>query len=191
MIGKDQLASMKPGGFLINNARGDVVDIDALAAALDDGQLGGAAIDVFPEEPRSGDATFTTPLAGRENVLLTPHIGGNTLEAQAAIAREVGDKLTRFLQEGATGSAVNIPNVDLPLRRAGQHRILHFHRNVPGVLGRMHTVLASLNVNINAEFLQSAGELSYVILDVDPVEVEMVHEELSKIPETIRIRTII
>ncbi|MCH2144575.1 MAG: phosphoglycerate dehydrogenase [Phycisphaerales bacterium] len=191
MIGERELGQMKQGGFLINNARGNVVDLDALAAALDSGQVGGAALDVFPEEPKSGDAKFTTPLAGRTNVLLTPHIGGNTLEAQAAIAREVGSKLNRFLLEGATGTAVNLPNVDLPSRGPGQHRILHFHRNVPGVLGRMHTALAGLNVNINAEFLQSSGDLSYVILDVDPIEIETVHEELSKIPETIRIRTII
>lgn len=191
MIGAEQIARMQPGAFLINNARGNVIDHGALVEALDEGRLGGAAIDVFPEEPTSGDATFESPLAGRDNVLLTPHIGGNTQEAQAAIASEVGQKLVRFLREGGTGTAVNIPNVDLPSRRADQHRILHFHRNVPGVLGRMHTVLASLGVNINAEFLQSTGDLSYVIVDVDPIEVEKVHEEIAKIPETIRIRTII
>ena len=114
-----------------------------------------------------------------------------TLEAQAAIGGEVGEKIRRFIREGATGTAVNLPNVDLPSRRDGQHRILHFHRNVPGVLGRMHTALAGLNVNINAEFLQSSGDLSYVILDVDPIEIETVHREISRIPETIRIRTII
>ncbi|MDG2030216.1 MAG: phosphoglycerate dehydrogenase [Phycisphaerales bacterium] len=191
MIGSQELAGMKRGSFLINNARGDIVDIDALAKALDDEHLAGAAVDVFPEEPKSGDSEFSTPLAGRDNVILTPHIGGNTLEAQAAIGGEVGEKIRRFIREGATGTAVNLPNVDLPSRRDGQHRILHFHRNVPGVLGRMHTVLAGLNVNITAEFLQSSGDLSYVILDVDPIEIDRVQEEISKIPETIRIRTII
>lgn len=191
MIGATEIAQMQPGTFLINNARGNIIEIEAVVAGLQSGQLGGVAIDVFPEEPRSGDAAFTTPLAGLDNVILTPHIGGNTQEAQAAIAQEVGAKLTRFICEGATSTAVNVPEVDLPSRRAGQHRILHFHENVPGVLSRMHATLAELGVNINAEFLQSTGNLSYVILDVDPIEVTRVHEELAKIPETIRIRTII
>ena len=191
MIGAQQIAQMRPGSFLINNARGDVVEINAVVEGLQSGHLAGAAIDVFPEEPRIGDATFETPLAGLDNVLLTPHIGGNTQEAQASIAQEVSAKLVRYLCEGATSTAVNVPEVDLPSRREGQHRILHFHQNVPGVLSRMHATLAELGVNINAEFLQSSGELSYVILDVDPIEVTRVHEELAKIPETIRIRTII
>jgi len=190
MIGRDQLETMRAGSFLINNARGDVVDIDALAAALDRGHLAGAALDVFPLEPRSGDAGFESPLVGRSNVILTPHIGGNTLEAQAAIGAEVAGKLSRFMLEGATGTAVNLPNVDLPARRPGQLRILHFHRNVPGVLGRMHGLLADLGVNISAEFLQSDGELSYVILDVEPLAVNRVREEIGRIPETIRTRTI-
>jgi len=191
MIGEQELQRMPEGSFLINNARGNIVQIDALVSALQSGHLAGAAIDVFPEEPRSGEDAFSTPLAGLENVLLTPHIGGNTQEAQASIAKEVGSKLARFLKEGGTGTSVNVPEVDLPTLREGQHRILHFHENVPGVLSRMHAKLAELDVNINAEFLQSTGRLSYVILDVDPIEVALVHQELAKIPETIRIRTII
>ena len=191
MIGATQIARMQQGSFLINNARGNIIDIDALVEALESGHLGGAAIDVFPDEPRTGDDAFMTPLAGLDNVLLTPHIGGNTQEAQASIAKEVGSKLSRFLGTGATGTAVNVPEVDLPTLREGQHRILHFHQNTPGVLSRMHAALAELKVNINAEYLQSTGDLSYVILDVDPIEVAHVHEELAKIPETIRIRTII
>lgn len=190
MIGADQLATMRPGAFLINNARGDVVDLEALAEALDRGHLAGAAVDVFPVEPRSGEAGFECPLLGRPNVILTPHIGGNTLEAQAAIGEEVSGKLARFMLEGATGTAVNLPNVDLPARRPGQLRILHFHRNVPGVLGRMHGVLAELEVNISAEYLQSDGDLSYVILDVEPLAVDRVRDEIARIPETIRTRTI-
>ena len=135
--------------------------------------------------------SFETPLAGLENVLLTPHIGGNTLEAQAAIADEVGEKLVRFACEGSTGTAVNLPAVDLPSRGEGQHRILHFHRNVPGVLGTMHSALAELGVNINAEYLQSEGDLSYVILDVDPVDAGVIRDALEKIPETIRMRIIV
>ncbi len=191
MIDEGCLRRMKPESLLINNSRGNVVEIDALVNALRGGHLGGAAIDVFPEEPRSGDSPFETPLAGLENVLLTPHIGGNTLEAQAAIADEVGEKLVRFACEGSTGTAVNLPTVDLPSRGEGQHRILHFHHNVPGVLGTMHSALAALGVNINAEYLQSEGDLSYVILDVDPVDVEAIRTELEKIPETIRMRIIV
>ena len=190
LFGPSQLQAMKEGAFLINNARGNVVDVDALTEALRSGRLAGAAIDVFPSEPRSGTAEFTSPLRGCENVLLTPHIGGSTLEAQSAIAREVGNKLTRYLREGATGTSVNLPGVDLPPRKDDQQRILHFHRNVPGVLGRMHSSLAELGVNINAEYLQSQGDLSYVILDVDPIEPHIIHEELKRIPETIRFRTI-
>lgn len=191
MINAECLARMKPNALLINNSRGDVVEIDPLVKAIESGHIGGAAIDVFPEEPRTGNSSFETPLAGLENVLLTPHIGGNTLEAQSAIADEVGEKLVRFAREGSTGTAVNLPNVDLPSRGEGQHRILHFHRNVPGVLGTMHSALADLGVNINAEYLQSEGDLSYVILDVDPVDVDAIRNELEKIPETIRMRIIV
>ena len=191
MIDAECLARMKPNALLINNSRGDVVEIEALVKAIESGRLGGAAIDVFPEEPRSGNSAFETPLAGLENVLLTPHIGGNTLEAQASIADEVGEKLVRFAREGTTGTAVNLPTVDLPSRGEGQHRILHFHRNVPGVLGKMHSALADLGVNINAEYLQSQGDLSYVILDVDPADENAIRTELEKIPETIRMRIIV
>lgn len=190
MFGAEQIAHMKPGAIVINNARGNVVDLDALHAAISDERIGGAAIDVFPEEPDSREAGFQSALAGLPNVLLTPHIGGNTLEAQASIAGEVGNKIAHFLAEGGTGTAVNVPAVDLPLRKEGQHRLLHFHENVPGVLSKMHGVLAELGANINAEYLQSSGELSYVILDVDPIEVERVRERLAALPETIRVRSI-
>ena len=191
LLGERELQAMKPGAFLINNARGNIVDLEALAEALDDGRLAGAAIDVFPSEPRSGNAEFQNPLQGKDNVLLTPHIGGSTLEAQSAIAREVGNKLVRYHREGATGTAVNLPEVDLPARKEHHHRILHFHKNVPGVLSRMHSSLADLGVNINAEYLQSQGDLSYVILDVDPVDPQLINQELTRIPETIRFRTIV
>ncbi|MCA9283680.1 MAG: phosphoglycerate dehydrogenase [Phycisphaerales bacterium] len=190
MIGAAELAMMRPGSFLINNARGSVVDIGALAVALASGAIGGAAVDVFPEEPAANQGAFDCPLAGLSNAILTPHIGGSTEEAQENIARDVSSKLLRFMLNGSTTTSVNVPEVDLPLLRESQHRILHFHRNVPGVLGRMHTMLAARGVNINAEFLQSKAELSYVILDVDPVEGEAVKEGLRQIPETIRVRTL-
>jgi len=189
MIGAAQLGSMRPGAVLINNARGGVVDTEALAAALASGRLSGAALDVFPSEPEQNGAAFETPLRGLSNVILTPHIGGSTEEAQASIALEVAEKLVRYLAHGSTSTSVSVPEVDLPSRREDQLRITHFHHNVPGVLRQMHTALADLGVNINAEYLQSTRDLSYVIMDVDPgapaVEVE---RRLAAIPETIRLR---
>lgn len=189
MIGAAELARMKPGAVLINNARGGVVDIDALAAALHQGRLSGAAIDVFPSEPEQNGASFETPLRGLPNVILTPHIGGSTEEAQALIALEVAEKLAKYLTHGSTSTSVSVPEVDLPLRRDDQLRIAHFHQNVPGVLRQLHTVLADLGVNINAEYLQSNRSLSYVIMDVDPsAPVDEIARRLAAVPETIRMR---
>jgi len=191
LIGARELARMRRGAMLINNARGSVVDLAALAESLRSGHLGGAALDVYPTEPEATRGEFSCPLSNAPNVILTPHIGGSTEEAQHAIAREVADKLLRYLRDGTTTMSVNVPEVDLPHRIAGQHRILHFHRNVPGVLSRLHGMLASLSVNINAEFLQSNRDVSYVILDVDPHHVETVRDRLHEIPETIRVRTLV
>lgn len=188
MIGERELRLMQPGAFLINNARGVIVDLDALANAIRAGMVSGAAVDVFPCEPSDSNERFTTPLAGLPNVILTPHIGGSTHEAQVGIARDVTNKIVRFLKTGSTTSAVNLPEVDLPLVRPKQSRILHFHRNVPGVLSKMHRVLADRNININAEYLQSDADVSYVILDVDPFDARSVRDELEAIPETIRLR---
>jgi D-3-phosphoglycerate dehydrogenase len=190
MIGPAQLGRMKRGAMLINNARGSVIDLLALRDALAAGHLDGAALDVFPAEPANAKGSFECPLAGLPNVILTPHVGGSTEEAQQGIASDVSAKLLRFIEDGSTASAVNVPPVDLPKLRPDQHRILHFHHNVPGVLSKMHRVLADLNVNINAEFLQSNATVSYVILDVDPIEGEAVKAGLSAIPETIRVRTL-
>ena len=190
LIDATAIAQMRPGAMLINNARGSVVDLDALASALRDGRLGGAAVDVYPSEPKKNDDPFTTPLAGLPNVILTPHIGGSTEEAQAAIARDAANKLVRYLVEGSTRTSVSVPEVDLPRPKPGRHRILHFHRNVPGVLGRMHTLLAEIDANITAEYLQSDPEVSYVILDVESESVEDAVERMRSIPETIRMRTL-
>ncbi|HMN96756.1 MAG TPA: phosphoglycerate dehydrogenase [Phycisphaerales bacterium] len=190
LLGAAEIARLRPGAFVINNARGNVVDLPALAEALRAGHVGGAAIDVFPAEPEESSCPFACDLAGLPNVILTPHIGGSTEEAQEAIARDVCAKLVRFARNGSTSTAVNVPEVDLPQLRPDQHRILHFHHNVPGVLGRMHTMLATLGVNINAEHLQSSGDVSYVILDVDPVGGEAVKRGLAEVPETIRLRTL-
>ncbi|MBM4110064.1 MAG: phosphoglycerate dehydrogenase [Phycisphaerae bacterium] len=188
MIGAPQLARMKRGAALINNARGSVVDISALAAALRSGHLSGAALDVFPQEPASGKEPFESALRGLGNVILTPHIGGSTEEAQESIAIEVAEKLVRHWTCGSTASAVNFPEVDLPRLRAGQVRIMHVHRNVPGVLSTMHGHFARESVNINAEYLQSDPHTSYVILDVDPFEGDGIVRALSALPETVRMR---
>jgi D-3-phosphoglycerate dehydrogenase len=190
MIGAEQIARMRPGTCLINNARGSIVDLDALADALRDGRLFGAALDVYPTEPARARGEFTCPVNGLPNVILTPHIGGSTEEAQQNIAVEVSSKLLRYFREGTTTSAVNVPEVDLPVRRADRHRILHFHHNVPGVLSKMHAIMAELDVNITAEYLQSNAEVSYVILDIDARHGEVVKERLHGIPETIRVRTL-
>ncbi|NCF39970.1 MAG: phosphoglycerate dehydrogenase [Planctomycetia bacterium] len=190
LLGPAELARMKPGAMLINNARGSVVDLDALADALRSGAIGGAAVDVYPSEPKRNDDPFSTPLAGLPNVILTPHIGGSTEEAQAAIARDAAGKVARYLTEGSTRTSVSVPEVDLPSPKPDRHRILHFHRNVPGVLGRMHTLLAEIDANITAEYLQSDPEVSYVILDVESESVDEVAERMRSIPETIRMRTV-
>ena len=188
LIGAAQLKQMKPGAMLVNNSRGKVVDLVALAAALKSGHVGGAAVDVFPEEPAENGAGFTTPLAGLPNVILTPHIGGSTEEAQEAIAVDVAEKLARFWTQGGTAASVNFPQVDLPNMRSGQVRILHVHQNVPGVLSKMHTLLAQAGVNINAEHLQSDQNTSYVILDVDAFQDTNIMNSLRTLPETIRMR---
>ena len=207
MISKAQLKLMKKGSFVINNARGSVVDVPALADAIKSGHLGGAAADVFPYEPAGRGEPFKSELIGLSNVILTPHVGGSTEEAQSNIAEDVIGKLLRFVNNGSTTGSVNMPIVDLPaqisageepmtqgadveskLRRS--HRILHFHRNVPGVLSKMHGLIADMGVNINAEYLQTSKDVGYVVLDVDPKNGKKIVEGLKKMPETIRVRAL-
>ncbi|MFG0274111.1 MAG: NAD(P)-dependent oxidoreductase, partial [Phycisphaerales bacterium] len=190
LIDEARLAQMRPGAMLINNARGDVVDLDALARALRDGRLGGAAVDVFPSEPASNTDAFASPLTDAPNVVLTPHIGGSTEEAQRTIALEVAGKLARYMNNGSTLGSVNLPEVDLPTLKDGAHRILHYHRNVPGVLSKLHTMIADLGVNITAEHLQSNARFGYVIIDVDASRGEEIKRGLAQIPETVRVRTL-
>lgn len=195
LIGADEMARMKPGAYLINNARGGVVDLDALADALRRGHLAGAALDVFPTEPsKTGDA-FDCPLQGMPNVILTPHIGGSTAEAQRAIALDVAAKLTRFIDTGSTIGSVNMPEVDLPEQGAPRgerraHRILNFHRNVPGVLAQIHRAAGELGVNVAGQYLRTLGEVGYVVIDVDPSDTEAFTERIKAIPETIRTRVL-
>ncbi|MCM2340423.1 phosphoglycerate dehydrogenase [Rhodoferax sp.] len=187
MIAAAQLAAMKPGSHLINASRGSVVDIDALTAALERGHLHGAAIDVFPVEPHGNDGLFTSPLTRFDNVILTPHIGGSTLEAQINIGTEVAAKLIRYSANGSTTSAVNFPEVALPAH-TGRSRLLHIHRNVPGVLAHVNERLSEAGINIVAQYLSTNEEIGYVVIDVDSTASQAAMNELCAVPETIRCR---
>jgi D-3-phosphoglycerate dehydrogenase len=191
MIRAAQLAKMRNGATLINASRGSVVDIDALADALRRGHLVGAAVDVFPLEPKGNDDAFVSPLVGMDNVILTPHIGGSTLEAQDNIGIEVASKLIRYSDNGSTLSAVNFPEVTLPEHPRSQ-RLLHIHRNVPGILARVNDVFSSGNINIDAQFLQTDSEVGYVVIDVgaDAQQATALKEQLAAIPGTLRSRVL-
>ena len=166
MIGTQALARMRKGSYLINASRGTVVDIGALAKALKSGHLAGAAVDVYPEEPETNSDGFVTELQGLPNVILTPHIGGSTEEAQAAIGKEVATSLIKFVRSGATTGAVNFPQVETPLI-ANTHRILNVHRNVPGVLRDINRIVSDLNANIHAQVLSTDANIGYLVMDLD------------------------
>ncbi len=166
MIGARELAQMRAGSYLLNASRGTVVDIPALAESLKGGHLAGAAIDVFPEEPETNSDGFATPLRGLANVVMTPHIGGSTAEAQEAIGREVGAALTKFVNAGVTTGAVNFPQIDLPLT-PGKHRILNVHRNVPGVLRDINRSVSEKGANIAAQVLATDPDIGYLVMDLD------------------------
>ena len=189
MIGAGEIARMRRGAMLINASRGNVVDIEALAAALRDKHLAGAAVDVFPKEPKGRDEEFISPLRDFDNVLLTPHVGGSTQEAQLNIGTEVASKLVRYSDNGSTFSAVNFPEVNLP-EHAGSRRLLHIHHNVPGVLSRINDVFSQGGVNINGQHLQTQGDLGYVVIDVSASaeQSEGLREQLASIPGTVRTR---
>jgi D-3-phosphoglycerate dehydrogenase len=189
MIGAPEIARLRPGAMLINASRGNVVDIGALTAALRDRHLAGAAVDVFPREPKSRDEEFQSSLRDFDNVILTPHVGGSTQEAQLNIGGEVAAKLVRYSDNGSTLSAVNFPEVNLP-EHVGSSRLLHIHHNVPGVLSRINDVFSRAGININGQHLQTEGDLGYVVLDVtaDDAQSENLREQLSAIPGTIRTR---
>ena len=189
MFGAEQIAAMKPGAILINASRGSVVDIDALAAALDSGQVAGTAIDVFPVEPRSNDEEFTSPLRQFDNAILTPHVGGSTQEAEANIGTEVAEKLVKYSDNGTTISSVNFPEVALP-SHAGTHRLLHVHQNIPGILSAINGVFSDNNINICSQFLQTNERIGYVVVDIDAEYSEIALDELRKIDGTIRARVL-
>ncbi|MGA2145851.1 MAG: phosphoglycerate dehydrogenase [Bryobacteraceae bacterium] len=190
MMGAAQLSAMKRGACLINAARGTVVDIGALAEALRGGRLAGAAIDVFPAEPKTAAEEFVSPLRGLDNVLLTPHIGGSTEEAQENIGLEVAGKLIKYSDNGSTLTAVNFPEVSLPEHPSG-HRLLHIHRNQPGVLSAINQVFSAATVNIAGEYLQTNPKIGYVVIDVETREEEetlALKRTLDSVPGTLRTR---
>jgi len=191
MIGADELARMRPGAHLINAARGTVVDIDALDAALRSGHIGGAALDVFPVEPKGNGDAFVSPLTAYDNVILTPHVGGSTLEAQDNIGVEVAAKLVRYSDNGSTLSAVNFPEVTLP-EHAESLRLLHIHQNVPGVLSKVNEIFSRHNVNIDGQFLRTDAKVGYVVIDITASEAQAgaVREALAAIPGTLRTRVL-
>jgi D-3-phosphoglycerate dehydrogenase len=185
LITRERLALMKSSAILINASRGGVVDINALHDALVEKRLGGAALDVFPVEPRNEKEEFISPLRGLDNVILTPHIGGSTEEAQENIGREVADKMTRFLKAGTTRGAVNFPEIS-HVEKNTRSRVLNVHRNVPGVIARMNADFAEAGLNIVAQHLQTSGAIGYVITDVDAEISKELLQKLCNEPATIR-----
>jgi D-3-phosphoglycerate dehydrogenase len=187
MMGPAELAQMKKGSYLLNASRGTVVQIPALVAALKEGHLAGAAIDVFPEEPEANGDNFVTPLQKLPNVILTPHIGGSTGEAQASIGREVATSLIKFVNTGATTGAVNFPQIEMP-QAAGTHRILNVHRNVPGVLRDVNRIVSERNANIHSQLLSTDADIGYLIMDLDQDVSREVREDIAALDTDIRTR---
>ena len=187
MFGAAQMAAMKSGSHLINASRGTVVDIDALTAALESRHLLGAAIDVFPAEPQGNDSVFSSPLTKFDNVILTPHIGGSTSEAQVNIGTEVAAKLVRYGNNGSSTTAVNFPEVVLP-EHTGRSRLLHIHKNMPGVLAHVNERLSAAGINIAAQYLSTFEGLGYVVIDVDSAASQSALDQLRSVPGTIRCR---
>src|SRR5579871_4366627 len=189
MITKSLLKQFKKGSILLNYARGEVVDLDALSAAIEEGNISGAAIDVYPWEPEKNGDKFETPLQGLPNVLLTPHIGGSTEEAQQNIGEDVSNKLFQYLEKGITTGSHTIPSLSLPPQE-GTHRILHIHKNVPGVLSEINTQLSKYNINILGQYLKTNDEIGYVVLDVDKKLSAQALELLKQVKQTIKARLV-
>jgi D-3-phosphoglycerate dehydrogenase / 2-oxoglutarate reductase len=187
LIGEREIGLMKKGSYLLNASRGNVVVLPALAEALKSGHLAGAAVDVFPEEPESNSDDFTTPLRGLPNMILTPHVAGSTMEAQAAIGREVASTLVKFVNVGASTGAVNFPQVDLaPVE--GAHRILNVHKNVPGVLRDINRIVSDKNANIQAQILATDPDIGYLIMDLDHDVSNDVRKAIAALPTNIKTR---
>lgn len=190
MIGARELSVMKPQSYLINASRGSVVVIEDLARAIEMGHLAGCAIDVFPVEPASNKERFKSPLQGLPNVILTPHIGGSTEEAQKAIGLEVTESFRRYLNIGSSSGAVNFPNVDLPVKH-GTSRILNVHLNEPGVLGEINTIISNIGANIEGQFLSTDYEIGYLVMDVESKKAQEIADKISVLPRSIRTRVVL
>lgn len=189
MMGPQQFAQMKPGSVFMNAARGGCVDIDALSQALDSGHLRGAAVDVFPTEPKANGEPLDSPLVPFDQVLLTPHIGGSTQEAQANIGLEVAEKLVKYSDTGGTTTAVNFPEVSIPATQ-DTHRLLHIHQNVPGILSQINTLFAQSGINVSAQSLMTKGEIGYLVMDVDECDSKTALSQLKTINGTLRARVL-
>jgi D-3-phosphoglycerate dehydrogenase len=187
LINKNVIKNFKKGSILINYARGEVVDLDALAKSLEEGQLSGAAIDVYPWEPEKNGDKFTSPLQGLPNVILTPHIGGSTEEAQQNIGEDVSNKMFQYLEMGGSIGSHTVPPLSLPPQE-GAHRILHVHRNVPGVLSAINTTLANNKINIVGQYLKTNDEIGYVVLDIDRKLSSTAVNLLKEVKDTIKVR---
>ncbi len=189
MINKKTLAQCKKGAILINFARGEVVDLNAMSGALQTGALSGAAVDVYPDEPGENGAAFSCPLQQMPNVLLTPHIGGSTEEAQVNIGRDVSSKLVAFVDTGVTTGSLSVPELSLPVQE-NTHRILHIHKNVPGVLSAINSELSLHNINILGQYLKTRDDIGYVVLDIDKKASRVVAELLGNVKGTIKVRSL-
>jgi D-3-phosphoglycerate dehydrogenase len=187
MIGEEELAQMKEKSILLNLARGSVVDIDALREAINSGHIAGAGIDVYPEEPESKGETFTSALQNLPNVILTPHIGGSTLEAQYNIGLDVSTKLIKLIDNGTTVDSHTVPSLNLPVQK-NAHRILHIHENKPGVLSEINSCLSDMDINILGQYLKTNEYIGYVVLDIDKDYNDKVLDKLSNVKHTIKTR---
>ncbi|MBA4070210.1 MAG: phosphoglycerate dehydrogenase, partial [Acinetobacter sp.] len=186
---KDQFAQMKEGSIFINAARGTCVVIEDLADAIKSGHIAGAAVDVFPKEPKANGEEFVSPLRNLPNVILTPHVGGSTMEAQANIGLEVAEKFVAYSDKGMTLSAVNFPEIALPLTE-GKHRLLHIHQNIPGVLSKINNLFAEQGINISGQSLMTKGDVGYLVMDVDAAASHEALDMLSNVEGTIRARVL-
>lgn len=189
LIDKSKIEMMKKGSYLVNLSRGHVVDIPALKAALESGHIAGTAVDVFPHEPKNNDEPFASELIGMKNTILTPHIGGSTLEAQQNIARFVPGKIMEYINTGNTYNSVNFPNIQLPFLKDA-HRLIHVHHNEPGVLAKINQILASYNINIVGQYLKTNEKIGYVISDINKAYSPEMIEAMKEIPGTIRFRVL-
>jgi D-3-phosphoglycerate dehydrogenase / 2-oxoglutarate reductase len=189
MITAKQLAWMKPEAVFINASRGSVVDIDALADSLQHSRIAGAAIDVFPVEPKSNDEEFLSPLRNFDNCIITPHVGGSTMEAQENIGVEVSEKLIKYSDNGSSFASVNFPEVTLPAH-PGKHRLLHIHKNIPGVLAEINRVFSEAGINISSQYLQTNEQIGYVVIDIGLQYSALALEKLNQINGTIRCRVL-